>query len=269
VKHYSEEALILHYYGENAARAARDVETHLERCPECAVLYQRIAETLGMVGADSVPDRGDRYGLEVWQRIRHRLSEPDVPWWAPWARRDRLVVVAAAAALVLAAFVVGQRWPQQPAGLSAPAEQALSTPADTSDVRRRVLLTSVADHFDRSERVLTEIVNASDRSDISSEQEWADDLLTTNRLYRQDAVDSGEYSVASVLDDLERSLLEIVHSPSPIRTPDLEQIRRRIDAAALLFKVRIMSDEIWQREHGRTDRPRRRQQLTLQNGGQS
>ena len=214
MKHYTEEALILHYYGENAARAAMDVETHLERCPECAVLYRRIAETLGMIGADVAPERGDQYGLEVWQRIRHRLSEPDVPWWNPWARRERLVVVAAAAALILAAFVVGQRWPQQPAGLSsAPTELALSAPADTSDVRRRVLLTSVADHFDRSERVLKEIVNASDRSDISSEQEWADDLLTANRLYRQDAVDSGEYSVASVLDDLERSLLEIVHSP--------------------------------------------------------
>lgn len=251
MKHYSEEALILHYYGENATRAAMDVETHLERCPECAALYRQVAETLGMIGAAEVPERGDQYGLEVWQRIRHRLSEPDAPWWNPWARRERLVL-AAAAALVLAAFIVGQRWPQQPARLSSvPVEQASSAPADTSDVRRRVLLTSVADHFDRSERVLTEIVNASDRSDISSEQEWADDLLTANRLYRQDAVDSGEYSVASVLDDLERSLLEIVHSPSQISAADLDHIRRRIDAAALLFKVRVMSDELRQREGAR------------------
>jgi len=51
-----------------------------------------------------------------------------------------------------------------------------------------------------------------------------------------------------VLDDLERSLLEIVHSPSPISAADLDHIRRRIDAAALLFKVRVMSDELRQRE---------------------
>jgi hypothetical protein len=223
-----------------------------------------------MMGAGEVPERGDQYGLEVWQRIRHRLSEPDAPWWNPWARRERLVVLAAAAALVLAAFIVRQRWPQQPARVSSvPAEQASSGPAETSDVRRRVLLTSVADHFDRSERVLTEIVNAADRSDISSEQEWADDLLTANRLYRQDAVDSGEYSVASVLDDLERSLLEIVHSPSPITATDLEQIRRRIDAAALLFKVRVMSDELWQRERRQPERRLPRHRSTLQNGGQS
>ena len=91
-------------------------------------------------------------------------------------------------------------------------------------------------------------MNAPARTDISAEQRWADDLLTTSRLYRQDAMDAGERSVAGVLDDLERSLLEIVNSPSKISAADLEQIRRRIDAAALLFKVRIMSDELRKRE---------------------
>jgi hypothetical protein len=96
--------------------------------------------------------------------------------------------------------------------------------------------------------VLTDIMNAPDSGDISSAQGWADDLLSTSRLYRQDAIEAGEQSVATVLDDLERSLLEIVHSPSRISAADLEQIRRRIDAAALLFKVRVMSDELRNRE---------------------
>ena len=86
------------------------------------------------------------------------------------------------------------------------------------------------------------------RGDISTEQKWAGDLLDTSRLYRQDAIDAGEASVASVLDELERSLIEIVNSPSRISAADLEQIRRRIDAASLLFKVRVMSDELRQRE---------------------
>ena len=91
-------------------------------------------------------------------------------------------------------------------------------------------------------------MNAPDSGDISTAQGWADDLLSTSRLYRQDAIEAGEQSVATVLDDLERSLLEIVHSPSRISAADLEQIRRRIDAAALLFKVRVMSDELRERE---------------------
>ena len=86
------------------------------------------------------------------------------------------------------------------------------------------------------------------RGDISTEQRWADDLLDASRLYRQDALDAGERSVATILDDLERSLIEIVNSPSKISAADLEQIRRRIDAASLLFKVRVMSDELPERE---------------------
>ena len=98
-------------------------------------------------------------------------------------------------------------------------------------------------------------MNSHDPADISAEQRWAEDLVTTSRLYRQDAIDAGEQSVASVLDDLERNLLEIVHSPSKISAADLEQIRRRIDAAALLFKVRVMSDELRKREAAPQSRP--------------
>ena len=158
--------------------------------------------------------------------------------------------------LVLAAFVGGRVWPRQPAARATPptpANRATPAPANPAasstptSPANRILLTSVADHLDQSERVLTDIMNAP-RGDISAEQRWADDLLDASRLYRQDAIDAGEQSVAAILDDLERSLIEIVNSPSKISAADLEQIRRRIDAASLLFKVRVMSDELRQRE---------------------
>jgi hypothetical protein len=250
--HYSEDDLTLYYYGEGRRRQA--VERHLDACAACAALYREIAGTLEMVAAPAAPARGDQYGLEVWQRIRHKLPDRPEPWWAGFFRHDRLVLAAAVAMLVLVAFVAGRVWPRLPAGAPATgAPQTASGPGApgsiaAGDTPQRILLTSVADHLDRSERVLTDIMNAPDRSDISAEQRWADDLLTTSRLYRQDAMDAGERSVAVVLDDLERSLLEIVNSPSKISAADLEQIRRRIDAAALLFKVRIMSDELRKRE---------------------
>jgi hypothetical protein len=246
VKHYTEDDLTLYYYGEGRGRA--NVERHLDGCPACAALYREIAGTLALIAAPEVPERGDQYGLEVWQRIRHKLPEQEAPWWATLFRADRLVFAAAAAMLILVAFAAGRLWPRTSPG--APATGAVQT-AETSaagESRQRILLTSVADHLDRSERVLTDIMNAPDRGDISTEQRWADDLLDTSRIYRQDALEAGEQSVAAVLDDLERSLLEIVHSPSKVSAADLEEIRRRIDAAALLFKVRVMSDELRRRE---------------------
>jgi hypothetical protein len=104
--------------------------------------------------------------------------------------------------------------------------------------------------------VLTDIMNAPAGEDISAEQGWAADLVATSRLYRQDAVDAGEPSVAAVLDELERSLLEFVHTPSHATAARLDQIRRRIDAASLLFKVRVLGDELRQREGQDTARPR-------------
>jgi hypothetical protein len=248
--HFTDDDLTLYYYGEGRRR--HDIERHLESCAPCAATYREITGTLAMIAAPEVPERGDQYGLEVWQRIHHKLPEREASAWAALAaffRPDRLGLVAAAAMLILAAFVAGRVWERvPPAGTPRSASVAPGTAVVTAgESRQRILLTSVADHLDQSERVLTDIMNAP-RGDISAEQRWADDLLDASRLYRQDAVDAGETSVAAILDDLERSLIEIVNSPSKISAADLEQIRRRIDAASLLFKVRVMSDELRKRE---------------------
>ncbi|HEY6212026.1 MAG TPA: hypothetical protein VIW45_07060 [Vicinamibacterales bacterium] len=254
--HWTDEDLTLYFYGEGRRRA--DIERHLESCASCAASYRDIAAALTMIATPETPERGDQYGLEVWQRIRHELAEPQMPWWMAWTQPPRLAVLAAAAVLLVAAFVAGRAWEHRGPQTPTVATTSPGTPdmaghrgegaPGVNDARRRILLTSVADHLDRSERVLTDIVNTSSSSDISAQQAWAEDLLTTSRLYRQDATDVGERSVASVLDELERSLLEIVHSPSRIDAADLDNIRRRIDAAALLFKVRVMSDELRRRE---------------------
>jgi hypothetical protein len=251
VTHYPEEDLILYYYGEGASRA--EIERHLDGCASCTATYRAIGRTLAMVPASEPPERGDQYGLEVWQRIRYRLPEQAAPWWVAWLRWDRLLLVSAAAVLIIAAFVAGRTWPRQSTTPSTAPVTASTAATTAADGRQRILLTSVADHLDRSERILSDIMNAPESRDISAEQRWADDLLSTSRLYRQDAVDAGEQSVAAVLDELERSLLEIVHSPSQISAADLDHIRRRIDAAALLFKVRVMSDELRQREGAPAD----------------
>jgi hypothetical protein len=257
VKHYSEEDLILYYY-EERPRAA-DVAQHLDRCGQCAAAYRQLAATLKMVAAPEAPERGDQYGLEVWQRIRHQLPEQELPWWSVWLRADRLALAGAFSVLLVAAFVAGRWW--SAAGAPAPAMATVaplrpgSAPTADDDSRQRILLTSVADHLDRSERVLTEVMNTPAGGDISMEQRRAEDLVVTSRLYRQDAADAGEQSVALVLEELERSLLEIVHAPSAAPAAHLDEIRRRIDAASLLFKVRVLGNELRQREQ---DAPRPR-----------
>jgi hypothetical protein len=247
--HYTEDDLILYYYGEHRRRVR--VEQHLADCAACRAAYHEIAATLSLVTDPAVPQRGEQYGLEVWQRIRHQLPEQDAPWWAVWTRPNRLALAGVAAALLLAAFVGGMSWPRadrpsQPADAAAP---ILSSPADAGE---RVRLAAVSDHLEQSERVLLDFVNAygtaDQPADVSSQQEWASDLITANRLYRDASTAAGDGTVAAVLDELERCLLELVHGPATLTPQELDRIRMRLDAAALLFRVRVLSEELRERE---------------------
>jgi hypothetical protein len=236
MKHLSDDELILHYYGEDDRYGA-----HLQACAECATRHRALASMLETVtSVDHAPPRGDRYGLEVWQRIRHRLPAPE-PWWRGIWSWQGAGLAMAALMLIAVAFTAGRFWPAANDPASGASHVARTANAD---VARRVLLLSVADHFERSERVLTDVMNAPGGVDLSAEQQWAVDLVSASRLYRQDAIDANEMSVAAVLDELERTLLEIVHSPAQATAADLDQMRRRIDSAALLFKVRVMSTEL-------------------------
>src|SRR5262249_41306196 len=173
MRHYSDDDLILYYYGEGRRR--EDVERHLDTCAACSETYRTIAGTLALVAEPEVPERGDHYGLEVWQRIRHQLPEREPSWWPLWIRWDRLAlagVVAGFAAVVVAAFIAGRVWPREQA---APATQVAASPSELpSDAGSRVLTAAVSDHLERSERVLLDVVNAEGAKgahvDLSAEQ---------------------------------------------------------------------------------------------------
>ena len=87
---------------------------------------------------------------------------------------------------------------------------------------------------------------------ISSQRRRAEDLLDENRLYRQTALQEGDTGLANVLDELERVLLDVAHSPQTVTPAQFKSIRQRIDNDGLLFKVRVMAKEIQQRENVRT-----------------
>jgi hypothetical protein len=259
--HYTEDDLILYYYGEHHRRVR--VEQHLAECASCRSRYGDLAATLRLVADPEVPARGEPYGLEVWQRIRHQLPEQEAPWWAVWTRPNRLALAGAAAAIVLAAFIAGLSWPRadrtsQPA--NALVDPAPSTAPGPSDAGERVRVAAVSDHLEQSERVLLDFVNAygtaDQPADVSSQQQWAADLIDANRLYRDASTAAGDDTVAAVLDELERHLLELVHGPATLTPQELDQIRLRLDAAALLFRVRVLSDHLREREFVASPTPR-------------
>jgi len=84
--------------------------------------------------------------------------------------------------------------------------------------------------------------------DISAEQQRAQDLVEANRLYRQTATRTGDSTLVDVLDELERVLVEIAHSPAQLSSAQLNEIQQRIEARGILFKVRVIGSDVRERE---------------------
>src|SRR6266516_8218076 len=151
MRHSGEDDLILYYYGEGRGRAR--IEQHLEACPSCAATYREIAGTLAMMAAPAVPERGEQYGLEVWQRLRHQLPEQELSWWRIRGRLfggQGLALMAAAATLAIAAFVAGRFWSAPPRPAATVTSTRVPETAEKPGFRERILITAVADHLDRS-----------------------------------------------------------------------------------------------------------------------
>jgi hypothetical protein len=247
MNHLTEEQLILHYYGESVepgengqadeAADALATEQHLEACSECRGLYGSLQRVLNVVDSFPVPERGPDYGAQVWKRIERRIPARRRRWFpmsSPW----RWATAGAAfAALLVAAFFAGRFYP----GAQKPGQMAADTQAG-----ERILLVAVGDYLERSQMVLIELANANPKApmDISGEQERAGDLVTETRLYRQTAARTGDTQIGGVLDELERVLVDITHAPSNISPQQLQELRQRLEAEGILFKIRVLGSNV-------------------------
>jgi hypothetical protein len=253
MNHLSEEQLILFYYGESDDDSPTDTldsERHLEECGECRAHYASLQRVLNVVDGLPVPERSAEYGAQVWQRIEHRLgARRRSLWMLPSAWRWAAASMAFAG-LMVAAFVAGRLYPRH-----TPAQMAA---ADTQ-TGERVLLVAVGDYLERSQMVLIELTNANPKGsmDISNEQARAGDLVTETRLYRQTAERTGDTSITGVLDELERVLVDITHAPSKISPDQLDELRQRLEAEGILFKIRVLGSNVRNQEVPNTQAPRR------------
>jgi hypothetical protein len=243
MKHLTEEELIAYRDGE--AKQHEAIASHLQECAECRDLLQHIEAVYAALDAMPVPDPGYDFESRVWQQLSPRLPEMRPRWWEGLFQIRRLAVVGAMAALILVGFFAGRFTTRkvQPGG----------EVADSSKVRERVLVVAVGEHLGRSEMVLVELANMEPEKgqkliNISAEQKRAEDLVEASRLYRQTALREGDTAMASTLDELERVLLDIANSPDEVTPAQFESLQKRIESKGILFKVRVVNQDLRERE---------------------
>jgi hypothetical protein len=221
MQHATDDELILNYYGDGA----QPVDAHLRECAECRGRYRELQSVMNVVDIP-VPERAATYESDVWTRLAPKL--PLKSRRPAWVRSWRWFAAVAMASLVIGAFIAGRMLPRN--GPAAP---------ETAGVRERVLVVAVGDHLERSQVLLAELVNA-EKPDFVAERERAELLLGDNRLYRTAASARGDVVAASVLEDLERVLMDIVNSPEAMGQSDLNAIRERVEREGLVFKIRVV-----------------------------
>lgn len=237
MKHMNETELIEHYYGDSANMA--DGERHLKTCALCAKSYAELRRDLDGVKPLAPPARDEGYVEQVWQSIRGSLpvyERPKRSWtltqlWRPlgWAVACLLIAVA---------FFAGRQWERrQPSAVAV----ALDPHA-----RQRVVIVVLGDHLDRSERLLVELNHAgADVSGVAMPlRTEARELLSTNRLVRQSAIETGDVRVEASLDRLERLLVELANEPNDPSGADLDRLRQEMNTDSLLFDIRVLRSRV-------------------------
>ena len=238
MKHIEEDDLVLYHYGET--RDASAIAAHLETCAACRGEYANLCAALALVDeADraALPEHEDdaRLAREMWARLAPRLEATERrPWWWPQQR----FALAGLAAMLLTAFIggllVGRFSESEPAGNTGPGGDPT-----------RILLVAMGDHLERSQTLLIEILNESQTGeavDLGRQRERAAELAASNRIYRRGATEAGDAPVADVLEELERTLLDIANAPESAAGADIEELRRRIERRGILIKIHVLGD---------------------------
>ena len=252
MQHLTEDELILHYYGETAPAQEQRAAGHLQACGLCRGEYSRLQRVLEVIDESAVAvEPPPSFERTVWARLEPNLR-PARRGWASWFMSPApLGLAAAVVALVVGAFFAGRALSPAPV----PATATATTPAG-EQFRERILLSDLGEHLDRSQMALVELVSADENAagDISGDRSRAEQLVADSRLYRQTAEDTGDVALSELLDEIERVLTEVAATPQSGSSRDLADVRRRIESRDLLFKVRIVSSEIRERQRATNQR---------------
>jgi hypothetical protein len=243
--HLTEDDLVLHYYGELDAAAARRAGDHLRECVACHASFTTLQRVLAAVESTPPVDVGDGFERKVWARLQPELGTHRKGWLSWFVLSPaRLAWVAGLAILVASAFFAGR--------LSLRPDKTVIAGNDSlaAGLSERILLADLGTHLDRSQTMLIELVNAdpADQVDFAAERARAEELAADNRLYRQTALANGNTALAAVLDDLEQVLVDVAASPDTVSAEDMNDVRNRIENKGLLLKVRVMSTEVQRRQ---------------------
>jgi hypothetical protein len=229
--HLTEEDLVLHHFGEPGPAST---SSHLALCAGCRERLELLrADLRELAPLDHEP--GPDYPDRLWRRLEPRLLR------RPGRPGSRNLGYLALAASLLLAFVLGRN-------------TAAPLPI-TEQARERILLVAVGRHLERSRLVLAELTHAEPGRplELGRARSSAGALVEEGRLYTAAAERAGEPGLVALLEELQRTLVDVANAPDVLDARETAEMQRRIEARGLVFKVRVIERDLAER----TGSPRR------------
>lgn len=231
MNHLGEDELVELYYGEGTSEA----NAHMKACRECATHFSQLKQNLDAIRPETVPQKDAAFGERVWQSLQPQL----IPYqkkplggfgWVQW----KFVAMAVGCAALLVMVFLGGRYWERLTGKK-------TTIATNAQATKRVVVVVLTDHLDRTERLLVQLNHADlrDKTESAQLQSEAQELLASNRLYRNAASNEGDPEMAGALDRLEGVLAEIANDPD-LTTADLQRVRKDMNSDGVLFEIRVL-----------------------------
>ena len=257
MKHLNREEMTEFAVGE---RPGRELREHTEGCRECAgemAALRGDLEAAAQLVDGAVRERDAAWAERMWERVRPELEawEPRRRGWLAAGWRPRMAwATAAATAMLAVGFVAGRAWEHGQARpvaavnrTAAAAAPAAATPVTTpAENVRPVVVLVLADHLDRSERLLVQLKHADCAAEETAPalREEARSLLEANRVARERAATENDPELKATLGRLDSILEPIAKHPDGMTAEELTRMGEEMNAAGLLFEVRVLRARI-------------------------
>lgn len=238
MNHLTEEELVERYYGERGSgMSGAYPDTHLQECEQCTGAFAALEGELAAMRPLDVPERDENYGERMWARVEGALPPRHAK--KSWVRRvgwQRVLIYAASCAVLVAGSFYGgevyEHWQTQ---------KRMRTTVHAPAPQPKVVVVVLGDHLDRSERLLVELKHAdADTAELSPLRDEAQNLLTPNRVFRDEAEKEGDPALTIALNHLDTLLTEIANQPGGLDASGLARVRNEMNADGLLFEVRVL-----------------------------
>lgn len=237
----NDEDLILYLLDEVTDSDRQRIQSALASDPALAARVANLSDTL--TASDHWRYEADS-GLEqrIWNQVDAGLQSTQqapedhqsslfntvLSWFQQPAFVFSVVAVAIAMAFISGRLVEHQEMIDNP-------EQMIASLDD--EARQNILVQSVSLHLERTSRLMTSIKVSDQPTLVADEQEWAQRLLTSNRVFKVAARQAQQWRIVTLLEELEPLLIEMANSESADLT-NRSQITQRIDDNGLVFKTR-------------------------------